>query len=209
MWECIITFFYTNKIQKTLLLLHIHYKKNQKYCVKCSEVFRSVFALKTLLFKYGSYKKGDVMSEKEKQRQAQKQTCEEMYVVQNTSAKECALKAGVSLKTVYQWIKKGNWNAQRNEMRELEKQINLNTMLALNRGLKRFTTDPYNKDLQGLVSLLKHFKVQNKPPAQYKDYVMQFLDHTVDYFLETDPDIGACIFKKNVYALAEYLIDRA
>jgi predicted DNA-binding protein YlxM (UPF0122 family) len=137
-----------------------------------------------------------------------KLTAEQMYVDLEVSVEECAKAIGVSKKTIYSWIKAGNWNEKKNETVSLEKQINVNLKRALNRGLKSFATDPTNKDLQSLVSLLKQFKENNKITRAYKDNILNFIDMTTDFFLEKNMNEIANVFKGYVVELAEYLLVR-
>ena len=134
--------------------------------------------------------------------------CEQLYVDLDVSVEECAKSIGVSDKTVYRWIQAGNWNEKKTESQTLERLIDINLKRALYKGLKGFATDPTNKDLQSLVSLLKQFKEQNKPSLVYKDNVIKFLDHTVDYFLEKSMNETASSFQRCLVDLAEYLIRR-
>ena len=135
-------------------------------------------------------------------------TCEQLYVDLDLSIEECARMVGVCDKTIYRWIKDGGWNAKKYETQALEKQISLNLKKALNQGLKSFASEPANKDLQSLVSLLKQFKEQNKPSVAYKDNILTFIDKTTDYFLEKGLHDVANIFKSYVIELAEYLLSR-
>jgi predicted DNA-binding protein YlxM (UPF0122 family) len=131
-----------------------------------------------------------------------------MYVELDISIEECAKAVGVCDKTVYRWIKAGGWNEKKAETQNLEKLIQVNLKRALYQGLKSFATDPTNKDLQSLVSLLKQFKEQNKPTLAYKDNVLNFIDRTTDFFLEKNMGEIANVFKGFVVELAEYLITR-
>ena len=135
-----------------------------------------------------------------------KQTCEQMYVDLDISIEECARATGVSDKTIYRWIKEGNWNEKKLESHALEKQIYANLKKALNQGLKNYASDPTNKDLQSLVSLLKQFKEQNKVTVAYKDNIINFIDRTTDFFLEKGMDEIGNVFKGYIVELAEYLM---
>jgi predicted DNA-binding protein YlxM (UPF0122 family) len=137
-----------------------------------------------------------------------KHTCEQLYVDLDLSIEECAKIVGVCDQTIYRWVKSGGWNAKKYETQALEKQIGINLRKALNQGLKSFASDPMNKDLQSLVSLLKQFKDQNKPSVAYKDNILTFIDKTTDYFLEKGLNDVANIFKGYVTELAEYLLQR-
>ena len=135
-------------------------------------------------------------------------TCEQMYVEMDIPIEECAKVLGVIDKTIYRWIKEGNWNEKKMETHVLERQINLNVKKALNQGLKKFANDPANKDLYSLVSLLRQFKEQNKPSQAYKDNIIKFLDRSTDFFLEKGDEYLANGFKRSVVELAEYLLAR-
>jgi len=137
-----------------------------------------------------------------------KKTCEQMFVELDISVSECATLMGVTEKTIYAWIKEGNWNEKKYETRVLEKQIYSNLKKALNQGLKSYASDPTNKDLQSLVSLLKQFKEQNKVTVAYKDNIINFIDKTTDFFLEKNMEEIANVFKGYVVELAEYLLVR-
>ena len=137
-----------------------------------------------------------------------KQTCEQMYVDLDISIEDCARAIGVSEKSIYRWIKAGNWNDKKLESHSLEKQIYSNLKKALNQGLKGYAMDPTNKDLQSLVSLLKQFKEQNKVTGAYKENILNFIDRTTDFFLEKNMEEIANVFKGYVIELAEYLLVR-
>jgi transposase-like protein len=137
-----------------------------------------------------------------------KLACEQMYVEMDINIQECAKVIGVCDKTIYRWIKKGKWNEKKTETQNLERQIYINFRRALNQGLKSFASDPTNKDLQSLVSLLKQFKEQNKPTMAYKDNIIKFIDRTTDFFLERNMEEFAGVFKGYVVELAEYLLLR-
>ena len=137
-----------------------------------------------------------------------KVTCEQMYVELDLSIEECAKVCGVSIKTIYRWIADGKWNEKKLESHTMEKHIHLNLKKALNQGLKSFANDPANRDLQSLVSLLKQFKEQNKPSANHKDNLLNFIDRTTDFFLEKNMEEIATVFKTYVVELAEYLLLR-
>jgi len=148
------------------------------------------------------------MEETYQAKRLRKIACEQMYVELDLSVDECAKSAQVDPKTIYRWIKEGNWNEKRKETLSLEQQITINLKKALNQGLKSFANDPTNRDLQSLVSLLKQFKEQTKPSVAYKDNVIKFLDHATDYFLSKGFEEFTRYFQANIHELAEYLLDR-
>jgi len=141
-------------------------------------------------------------------KQVRKFACEQMYVDLELSVEDCAVAIHASPKTIYRWIKEGNWNEKRTEALTIEKQITVNLKKAINQGLKCFANDPTNKDLQSLVSLLKQFKEQNKPSVAYKDNIIKFLDQSVDYFLSKGFEEFTRYFQANLHELAEYLLNR-
>jgi len=94
------------------------------------------------------------------------------------------------------------------ESHALESQIALNIKKALVVGLKAYTLDPNNKNLQSLVSLLKQVHTQQSPSAAYKENVLEFLDKTTGFFLSKGYNEVADAFKANIVELAEYIIPR-
>ena len=141
-------------------------------------------------------------------REKQKAKCERMYVEGNIKVKDLARIMEVSQKTIYSWIKKGKWNEKKNDIIEMEKKIQVNLLKAINKGLMEFAKDPARKDLQSLVSLIKQFRDEKKTTKEYKDYIIKFLDRTVDFLLENGDDYLTNGFKKKLVELAEYLLER-
>jgi len=142
------------------------------------------------------------------ERNLKKLICEQLYVDMDLSIEECAKMTGLCIKTIYRWINKEDWNARKAETQVLEKQIAVNLKRALNQALKRFTLDPSSKDMTNLIALLKQFKEQHKPNLAYKDNILKFLDHTVDFLLQTGMEDLTNGFKSILVKLAEYLIQR-
>lgn len=142
-----------------------------------------------------------------KENRIKKENCKQMYIEMDKGVVELSQLAGVSVRTIENWIRTEKWNDQKNEIHTIEKQIDINARKALAKGLKAYAETP-DKDLQSLVSLLKSFKETNKPTQAYKDNVMKFLDHTVDFFLEREMPETANIFKESLVELAEYLLKR-
>ena len=135
-----------------------------------------------------------------------KEACEKMYQL-DIPVSKCSKASGVSKKTVYSWIKKGKWNEKKKELQELEKQINFHHSKAIIQGLENYASDPANNDLQSLVSLIKQYKKQDEVPKEYKDYVVRFLNKTVDYFLQNGKHDMAIEFQKCLVGLAEFLVN--
>ncbi|MCL2065445.1 MAG: hypothetical protein FWG98_13890 [Candidatus Cloacimonetes bacterium] len=115
---------------------------------------------------------------------------------------------GVSQKTIYSWIKKGKWNEKKNDVINMEKKIQVNLRRAINKGLMEFAKDPTRKDLQSLVSLIKQLRDEKKSTKECKDYIIKFLDRTVDFLLENGDDYLTNGFKKKLVDLAQYLLER-
>ena len=147
------------------------------------------------------------MSEKQ-DKEKQKATCERMYVEGNIKVKDLARVMGVSQKTIYSWIKKGKWNEKKKDIIDMEKKIQINLRKAINKGLMEFARDPARKDLQSLVSLIKQFRDETKTTKEYKDYIIKFLDKTVDFLLENGDDNLTNGFKRKLVDLAQYLLER-
>jgi hypothetical protein len=135
-----------------------------------------------------------------------KLTCEQLYIEMDKSIEELSVVLDISVKTIYRWAQVGNWIEKKKEIQSLEKQININMRRALNQGLKSFASDPSDKDLQSLVSLLKQFQEQNKPTLSYKDNIIKFLDKTTDFLLEKNMNETADVFKSVLNDLAEFLL---
>ena len=135
-----------------------------------------------------------------------RETAEQLYIEMDKSMDDLEIVIGVCKKTLYRWSKAGNWDNKKVEIKALEKQINLNMKRALNQGLKSYADNPTDKDLQSLVSLLKQFREQYKPTQAYKDNIITFLDHTVDFFLERNMSETADVFKTCVKDLGDYLL---
>ncbi|MCL2065569.1 MAG: helix-turn-helix domain-containing protein [Candidatus Cloacimonetes bacterium] len=147
------------------------------------------------------------MSEKQ-DRENQKATCERMYVEGNIKVKDLARVMGVSEKTIYSWIKKGKWDEKKKDIIDMEKKIQINLRKAIKKGLMEFANEPTRKDLQSLVGLIKQFRDEKKPTKEYKDYIIKFLDRTVDFLLENGDDYLTNGFKKKLVDLAQYLLKR-
>ena len=141
-------------------------------------------------------------------KEKQKANSERMYVEGNIKVKDLARVMGVSQKTIYSWVKKGQWNEKKSEIIDMEKKIQVNLRRAINKGLMEFANDPTRKDLQSLVGLIKQLRDEQKPTKEYKDYIIKFLDRTVDFFLENGDDNLTNGFKKKLVDLAEYLLER-
>ena len=90
----------------------------------------------------------------------------------------------------------------------MEKKIQVNLLKAINKGLMEFAKDPTSKDLQSLVGLIKQFRDEKKATKEYKDYVIKFLDRTVDFLLENRDDYLTNGFKRKLVDLAQYLLER-
>jgi len=84
--------------------------------------------------------------------------CERLFVDLNMSIEECAKTIGVSSKTVYKWIKVGNWHEKKKETQTIDYLVNLNLKRALNQTLINYVENPKKKDIQNLMSLLMQFK---------------------------------------------------
>ena len=140
------------------------------------------------------------------ERKAIRRTCEELYIEMDKGVEELTRLTGISDKTIYRWIKDGEWESKKTESRALEKKIEKNLKRALNKGLESFAENTENKDLQSLVSLLKQFKETHKPTAAYKDNIIKFLDRTKDFFLEKNMPESVEIFNSVLVELAEYLL---
>jgi len=148
----------------------------------------------------------DIKSASEKRRR--KSNCEYLYIMMKFSVAECSKAVGVCDKTVYKWIKKGNWKAQRDELHLIEKEVKLDIKSALREALKRFLDDPKNKELTKLINLLKQFREESKPPLAYKDNIIRLLDHSVDFFLTYASEDFTNTYKSFIHRLAEYLWNR-
>ena len=131
-----------------------------------------------------------------------------MYVGGNVKDKDLARVMVVSQKTIYSWIKKGKWNEKKKDIIDMEKKIQVNIRRAINKGLNEYAKAPARKDLQSLVGLIKQFREEKKPTKEYKDYIIKFLDRTVDFLLENGDDYLTNGFKKKLVDLAQYLLKR-
>jgi transposase-like protein len=140
------------------------------------------------------------------QNRLRKSTCEELYTVMGKTVEDIVAATGARPQTLYRWIKEGGWNEKKNEVRVIEKQIEMSLKEALVKGLKAFAENPHDKDLQSLVGLLKQVRDKHKPTQTYKENILKFLDMTTDYFLENELVETAGIFKSKVRELAEYLL---
>lgn len=144
-----------------------------------------------------------------KENKEKKEHCKQMYLELEKSIDEIVSLTGIKKRTIETWIRKDKWNDAKNESRQIEKQIDINARKALAKGLKAYATNPENKDLQSLVSLLKSFREGNKPTQTYKENIIKFLDQTTDFFLEKEMTETAQIFKEIITPLAEYLLKRS
>ena len=145
------------------------------------------------------------MSKKEESK-LKRQICQELYIEKDKSVKELVILTGVNEKTIYRWKVEDEWDIKKDQIRTIEKQIYLHSLLALSAGLKAYSEKPHDKDLQSLVSMLKQYQAQHKPDQQYKDHVLKFIDRAVDFFLEKEMPATAQIFQTKVKELAEYLL---
>ena len=135
-----------------------------------------------------------------------KAICEKLYIEDDKTIEELALFSGVSDKTIYRWVKDGNWIGKKSDAASLEKQIEINMKKALNKGLQDFAIDSNEKDLQSLVGLIRQYNEKHKPTQAYKDNILKFLDKTTDFLLEKNMTDTANIFKSCLIELAEFLL---
>jgi len=107
--------------------------------------------------------------------------------------------------TVETWIWKYGWKELAKEVIDLEKTIERNMLIALNKGLEAYIENPADTSLQSLVALLKEQMNKNKPSRELNEYIVKFLGQTVDFFIGKGLEDMRQSFQENLIELAEYL----
>jgi len=134
-----------------------------------------------------------------------KAACYEKYRQGETDEKKLSVIFGVSALTVKKWITSGNWKQEADEIAELERKINENMMKALNAGLEQYTKDPQNSSLQSLVQLIKDYIKRTQPTKELNEYIIKFLEQSVDYFIGKGLEDLRVMFQEQLVELADYL----
>ncbi len=139
-------------------------------------------------------------------------SAKKLYLKGETNAVALAKIYDVAEKTVRNWIKKGNWEAEHDEIASLEDKIKIALKKALIKALTEYARAPQDTALQSLVSLLRQYKKDFEPTKDFIEYMKKFLDWLVDYFLTKNDDEIARSIQKEILGesgIVEYFRKRA
>lgn len=139
-------------------------------------------------------------------------SAKKLYLKGETNALALAKIYDVAEKTVRNWIKKGNWEAEYDEISTLEDEIKIALKKALIKALREYARAPQDTALQSLVSLLRQYKKDFEPTKDFIEYMKKFLDWLIDFFLTKNDDEIARAIQKEILGesgIVEYFRKRA
>ena len=112
-----------------------------------------------------------------------RESAKKLYLKGETDISALARIYGVADKTIRNWIKKGNWNDELDEIANLEDEIRIAVKKALIKALKEYARAPQDTALQSLVSLLRQYSKNIEPNRDFIEYMKKFLDWLIDFYL--------------------------
>ncbi len=107
--------------------------------------------------------------------------------------------------TIKRWIKKGKWITKAETAKNLQEEIETAADEALLQALKRFKTEPQNKDLQSLNSMLKGYLERRKPDRKMLEYILKFQSEVINYCIETGNDVLRKHYQASLLDFSEWL----
>ncbi len=138
---------------------------------------------------------------------AMKEAAEALYI-NKVSIEEIAIKFDRTPRTIRNWRDNGNWDAERIDIRELDKRIERAKKRAMIRTLDLFEADPSSVELKDLTRMLREDS-KNTDPRQYtEDTLLKYSELTVDFLIAEAPEDFRKWFQANLPELCEYIKGR-
>jgi transposase-like protein len=141
-----------------------------------------------------------------------RESAKKLYLKGETDIKALARIYGVADKTMRNWIKKGNWNDELDEIANLEDEIRIAVKKALIKALREYSRAPQDTALQSLVSLLRQYSKNIEPTRDFIEYMKKFLDWLIDFYLARNDEQTAMAIQREILGasgIVEYFRMRA
>ena len=150
------------------------------------------------------------MNSKEYRRK--RESAKRLYLKGETDIAALARMFEVADKTVRNWIRKGKWDDEYDEVHHLEEEIDIAVKRALIRALKEYAEVPQDTALQSLVSLLKQYQKELEPSKDLIDHMKRFLDWQIDFYHAHGDEATAKAIQREILGddgLVAYFMSRA
>lgn len=136
---------------------------------------------------------------------AAREACQRAYLSGTTDPGTLAEKFGMAVSTIKTWIRKGNWRTVKEQVSDLEKQVEEQEQLAYFNALLQYNANPADTNLQSLVGLLKSRQKKLEPSKELNEHIVKFMDQTTDFMVEQGLEGLLKQYQAIVHDLAEYL----
>ncbi len=150
------------------------------------------------------------MNSKEYRRK--RESAKRLYLKGETDVAALARMFEVADKTVRNWIRKGKWDDEYDEVHHIEEEIDIAVKRALIRALREYAEVPQDTALQSLVSLLRQYNKNAEPTRDFIEHMKRFLDWLVDFYHARNDEATAKAIQREILGedgIVEYLRKRA
>ena len=150
------------------------------------------------------------MNSKEYRRK--RESAKRLYLKGETDIAALARMFEVADKTVRNWIRKGKWDDEYDEVRHIEEEIDIAVKRALIRALREYAEVPQDTALQSLVSLLRQYNKNAEPTRDFIEHMKRFLDWLVDFYHARGDEDTAKAIQREILGdegIVEYFRKRA